>query len=293
MMLNLKYLETFIRVADAGSFNKAADRMFITPSALIKQIRMLEEEVGAELFVRTHRGLYLSESGKSLYQDGRLLLDAADSAVRRAADAGSTGDHVIRIGTSPVTPADTITALWEKAYTAWPQLKMQIVPFQNTPSAVNALFASFGREIDLISGVTDPVHLKYRHCSGMELQKYPVNIAVPFHHPYAGKASIAVSDLLGQQVLLMSRGKMEVMDRIREELSADPAIRIVDFDFYGIDVFNRCEREGALLVTMEFWMRAHPGLKMIPADWDYQIPYGLLYPQNPSDKIRKFLEIIR
>ena len=60
-------LETFIRVADAGSFNKAAEELFISPPAVIKQINLLEAQLGLTLFVRTHRGLKLTEAGKSLY----------------------------------------------------------------------------------------------------------------------------------------------------------------------------------------------------------------------------------
>ena len=62
-------LETFIRVADAGSFNKAAEELFISPPAVIKQINLLEAQLGLTLFVRTHRGLKLTEAGKSLYLD--------------------------------------------------------------------------------------------------------------------------------------------------------------------------------------------------------------------------------
>ena len=56
-------LETFIRVADAGSFNKAAEELFISPPAVIKQINLLEAQLGLTLFVRTHRGLKLTEAG--------------------------------------------------------------------------------------------------------------------------------------------------------------------------------------------------------------------------------------
>lgn len=52
-------LETFLRVADAGSFNKAAEESFITPTAVIKQMNLLEKSLGVTLFVRTHRGLRL------------------------------------------------------------------------------------------------------------------------------------------------------------------------------------------------------------------------------------------
>ena len=62
-------LETFIRVADAGSFNKAAEESYITPTAIIKQINLLEDSLGVKLFKRTRRGLTLTKAGRSMYQD--------------------------------------------------------------------------------------------------------------------------------------------------------------------------------------------------------------------------------
>ena len=48
-------LETFIRAADAGSFSKAAEESYITPTAVIKQINLLEASLDVKLFERTHR----------------------------------------------------------------------------------------------------------------------------------------------------------------------------------------------------------------------------------------------
>lgn len=67
-------IETFIKVADAGSFNKAADELYITPTAVIKQINLLESSLDLVLFERTHRGLILTNAGKSLYQDAKYII---------------------------------------------------------------------------------------------------------------------------------------------------------------------------------------------------------------------------
>lgn len=77
-------LETFLRVADAGSFNKAAEEAYITPTAVIKQINLLESSLDVKLFERTHRGLILTKAGKSLYQDTKYIIQyCKDSVTRR------------------------------------------------------------------------------------------------------------------------------------------------------------------------------------------------------------------
>ena len=62
-------LDTFIRVAEAGSFSKAAQESFITPTAVIKQMNLLESRLGLTLFHRSHQGLSLTRAGRSLLAD--------------------------------------------------------------------------------------------------------------------------------------------------------------------------------------------------------------------------------
>ena len=51
-----------------GSFNKAAEDLYISPPAVIKQINAVESELEVSLFIRTHRGLVLTDAGKSFYK---------------------------------------------------------------------------------------------------------------------------------------------------------------------------------------------------------------------------------
>ena len=65
MMYNPQ-LDTFICVVEAGSFSKAAEELYISAPAVIKQINSLENSLDLQLFERTHRGLIITEAGKSL-----------------------------------------------------------------------------------------------------------------------------------------------------------------------------------------------------------------------------------
>ena len=135
-MLSTKYLETFITTAECGSFRKAGDALYITPSAVIKQIDLLEEEAGVPLFERTHRGLVLTESGESLYNDAKAIEVMLQKAVERARKLARGTAGILYIGTSPITPAEFITEKWEAMYQKLPGMKVQIVPFQNTEKEI-------------------------------------------------------------------------------------------------------------------------------------------------------------
>ena len=98
-------LDTFLRVADAGSFNKAAEESYISPTAVIKQINLLESKLDVKLFERTHRGLTLTKAGKSLYQDTKYIIQYCRDSVTRAKNAMQEDTNTIRIGTTATTPA--------------------------------------------------------------------------------------------------------------------------------------------------------------------------------------------
>ena len=104
-------IETFIKVADAGSFNKAAEKLYITPTAVIKQINLLEKALEVVLFERTHRGLVLTKAGKSLYQDAKYIIRYCKDSVIRAQNAMNEGENIIRIGSSPMTPASCLCTM--------------------------------------------------------------------------------------------------------------------------------------------------------------------------------------
>ena len=80
-------LETFITVAESGSFAKAADKLYISPTAVIKQINILESNLDIKLFNRTHRGLTLTAAGKSLYSDAKYIIRYSHESLERAKNA--------------------------------------------------------------------------------------------------------------------------------------------------------------------------------------------------------------
>lgn len=284
-------LETFLHVADAGSFNKAAEEAYITPTAVIKQINLLEAGLGVQLFQRTHRGLILTKAGKSLYQDTKYIIQYCRDSVVRAKNAMQEDTHIIRIGTSPMTPAQLLMQLWPKIQTHCPDIKFQIIPFENTPENAREILGNLGKNIDVVGGIFDGTMLELRNCAGLELSREPFCCAVSVHHKLAGKDRLTVQDLYDENLLLMRRDWSHYVDALRDELWKNhPRIRIVDFDFYSVDIFNRCENTNDVLLAIPGWASVHPHLKVIPVEWDFSIPYGLLHSPHPSETVERFLK---
>ena len=287
-------LETFLCVAEAGSFNKAAERLYISPPAVIKQINLLEESLDLQLFVRTHRGLILTEAGKSLYQDTKYIIQYCKDSVTRAKNAMQKSENVIRIGTSPMTPAQVLVDLWPKLQDYCPDTKFRLVPFDNTPENAREILANLGQNIDVVAGIFDETMLELRQCAGLELSKEPICCAVSVHHRLAQKESLTISDLYGENLMLMRRNWSHHVDLLRDDIWKNhPQIHIVDFDFYDVAAFNQCENNNCVLMAVENWRYVHPLLKILRVDWDYTIPFGLLHAPKPSAVVKQFMKAVQ
>ena len=211
-------LDTFIHVADAGSFNRAAEESYITPTAVIKQINLLEASLGVKLFERTHRGLILTKAGKSLYQDTKYIIQYCRDSVTRAKNAMQEDTKVIRIGSSPMTPAQLLMQLWPKIQAHCPDMKFQIIPFENTPENAREILGNLGKNIDVVGGIFGETMLDLRRCGGLELSHEPFCCVVSVHHRLAAKDRLKLEDLYGENLMLMRREWSRYVDELRDDM---------------------------------------------------------------------------
>jgi LysR family nitrogen assimilation transcriptional regulator len=90
--MNLKQLETFVHVAELGSFSKAALVLDIAQPALSRQVRALETDLRETLLLRNGRGVTLTEAGKRLFEHGVGILQLVAQARE---DMGATRDEAV------------------------------------------------------------------------------------------------------------------------------------------------------------------------------------------------------
>ena len=285
-------LETFVKVAECGSFTKAADALFVTPTAVMKQINALEKELSVMLFTRTNHGLRITKAGESFLQDARYILEYLSRAAEKAREIeGGENRNSIRIGTSVMTPAKFILDVWSEVQSRMPTLKIELIPFENNPVNSVEILRNLGQHIDVVAGLYDDEFLKDRRCLAAHMYDKKIILAVPVTHALSAERLITPQKIVGRKVLFIRRGWNRYIDELRDNLEA-AGVQTEDFAMFNITAYNRAVAENTPIITVEGWEDVHPLLKLIPASWGNSIPFGVFYSLKPTRLVKKFVDLL-
>jgi LysR family transcriptional activator of glutamate synthase operon len=202
--VELRQVRAFVEVARTGSFARAADVLHVGKSALSKQIRLLETELGAPLFVRGggRREAQLTDAGEAFLPEAVTIVKAVDQGfehVRRV--SGSGGGHVNFV----------IAQGWE----TWPEWQMMIAGFRQAHPDITLHLRSERSLAPMMeavgSGAADVAVMWF--ISGVppsqpgviveELHGEPVGFMVPPGHRLDGVETVSMDELRDERFLLM------------------------------------------------------------------------------------------
>ncbi|MGW5472771.1 LysR family transcriptional regulator [Streptomyces chartreusis] len=190
MDLDLRKLRYFVAVAEELHFGRAAERLHIAQPVLSRQIRSLEDELGAEVFYRGRRGTLLTPAGKQLLEDAVPLLASAQALVRRV-KSSAQGTQSLTIGFMPgitVTPAMI-------AFTALhPDVDVRLL--RTTWEDQVAVLLDGRADVGIVRLPIDRQGLQVH-----PLFQEPRVVMVPVGHRLADRRSVAVKDLAAEHLL--------------------------------------------------------------------------------------------
>ena len=285
-------LKTFVTVADCGSFNQAAEKLYLSPPSVMKQINALEKHLNLTLLNRTNQGIRLTSAGQIIYRHAKALFAYSEQAIAEAHKEEERYSTTFCIGSSTLYPCKPFMDLWYQVNQVLPGYRLHIVPFEDDHQGILSEIGAMGEKYDFLVGVCDSKQWLER-CNFYQLGTVQHCIAVSREHPLAAKKRLTIEDLYGQTLMMVKRGDSSIVNEIRNEIERHPQIRIEDTaQFYDMEVFNRCAQTTNAMVTLQCWENVHPGLVTLPMDWDYPIPFGLLYSKQPEPDILKFLDAV-
>ncbi|UPL15488.1 LysR substrate-binding domain-containing protein [Microbacterium galbinum] len=124
--MELQQMRYVVEVAATRSFTRAAERCFVTQSALSHQIAALERELGQRLFIRSSRGVRLTEAGEAFLPPARSALASAQQAVDAVAAEPDQLDGTVRIGIIPTVVAVRVPRLLASFRAAHPAVRVEL-----------------------------------------------------------------------------------------------------------------------------------------------------------------------
>lgn len=287
-------LDTFICAADSGSFNRAAELLFISPTAVMKQINSLENHLEIKLFHRTKSGIELTDAGRCIYRNAKQIIALSGNAVNEARKISAREKSVIRVGSSLMNPSRYLIDVWQPISSRHPEFSLRIIPFDDNYNDRDSIVHFIGTKVDMIVCTNDFESWKQMG-NFLPLGRFFFCCTMPLDHPLASRKLLHPEDLQGETIFTIREGNSAIVDRIRRDLRAgfpDICLDTVG-DYYDMNTFNLCEQRGIILLSLESWKEVHPSLVTIPVAWDYAMPYGIFYPLSPSKDIASFIDCIK
>ncbi|MCP5546764.1 MAG: LysR family transcriptional regulator [Akkermansiaceae bacterium] len=194
--MEIRQLRNFVAVADAGGISAAARALRLTQPALSRQMKALEEEIGAALFERTARSVRLTPAGGLLAAEARKLLRFADGLPEKIRTAA--GGIPLRVGYAPSLAGNFLPAAIERFTQCHPRARVRLSDL----SSAEMMDALAEDKLDLIVAAPTSTHDAIRW---VPLRSYGWQVVMHIDHPLAKLDLVSPGDLHDQRLLLYDR----------------------------------------------------------------------------------------
>ncbi|MDX6529759.1 MAG: hypothetical protein QOH41_2049 [Blastocatellia bacterium] len=291
--MDIRQLKAFVAIAESGTFTAGAARVHVTQAAISMQIRQLETETHAQLFIRAPRRVILTEAGEKLLERAYTILREHSAALEEL--AALTGAHRgrLRIGSaSAMVSADPLPQILREVRQTYEGVETSVVS-GTSESLVKQVLAG---ELDA-AFVSLPVDARGVQTELLN-EDYLVAIASP-RHPLAKQKIVSAYALAGEKLILGESGgntrrlidqffaQAGVSLKVCMELSRLAAIkRMVEEDMgVGIVPLQSVQQEVASGKLVRWWIEG--------AQINWQLGVARLIGGYESPIHQKFLQLCR
>ncbi|MCA1577602.1 MAG: LysR family transcriptional regulator [Acidobacteria bacterium] len=240
--MEIRQLRAFVAIAETGTFTAGALRVHVTQAAISMQIRQLESEIGARVFVRAPRHVILTEAGEQLLRRARHILREHDAALDEIAELAGAERGRLRIGSaSAMVLTEHLPAILKDLRRQHPAAEISVTS-GTSEVLVDQILAG---EVDIafVSLPVDMRGIKTERLSEDQL----VAVASP-QHRLAKQKTISAYTLAGERLILGERGgntrrlidqffaQAGVSIRVAMELSRQQAIKRMVEEDMGVGI---------------------------------------------------------
>lgn len=215
--MELRSLNTFVQVAESGSFTRAGEILGYSQPTISTQIRHLELELGVKLFDRIGHTVRLTQEGREVLPNAQRICQMCQEFTMGQKLHG-TVHGVVRVGM-----ADSLaSALLQKGFSGfraqYPHISIKI----ETAGTTELFRLLDHNEVDAVCTLDSRIYNTNYVVANEE--KVGVHVVVPADHPLSSKQKVSILDLLQYPLLLTERGMS--YRRILEEQLAQQSVEL-------------------------------------------------------------------
>lgn len=196
--MKLEQLFHFLAVVKNGSINKAAHDLYISQSSLSRSIRLLEEEMGDDLLIRTSQGISLTPFGNEVYRVADIVCSNYTLIERFKVEKPSSAKLKMRISTHSLTFAEyAFTQLYKKYEDCDPLFALVHQPISQSIFDVKTGTSDLG--ISMVTSAAKESTAKIMLSSQLDytpIVRLPMEAMLGINHPLANRKSISINDLM-------------------------------------------------------------------------------------------------
>jgi DNA-binding transcriptional LysR family regulator len=193
----LAQVEAFVTVAREGSVSRAAERLFLTQPALTARLQSLERDVGASLFLRTSRGMRLSEAGHAFLPYAVRALETLVDGRRQVDALERGGGGQLALGAAPAVSTYVLPRVLKRFAATHPRIAVSV----RTGHSEEILAQVLAEQVDV--GLVRT--LRHREIESTLLYEDRLVLVVTPDHPFARAKSIEMDALQEEQLILFDR----------------------------------------------------------------------------------------
>jgi DNA-binding transcriptional LysR family regulator len=172
-------LEYMIKIAEENNITKAAEKLYITQSALNQQLLKLEKELGTQLFVRSRSNWHLTQAGEIYIENAKKMIQIKKETYNRINDIVDTKKGIITLGLTPERGTEMFAAIYPTFYKKYPAIKIE--PIELTVKQQQYEIAQGKIDIGFLTlQSSQKTNDEYIHICSEE-----IILGVPISHPLA------------------------------------------------------------------------------------------------------------
>jgi LysR family cyn operon transcriptional activator len=231
-MIELWQLRTFVAVAETLSFTKASEKLYLTQSAVSHQIKALEEELGAPLFIRAKSGVILTDAGEMALDYAVRILNEAEEMREKVGGRERALAGRVRVAAATQALVYLFAPLFEEFMDSFETVELVFRTTVSTEQTVE----------DILEGVADVGFASFAVYSPVlqveELFEDELVLVVGKKHRFAKETAISVKQLEKEKWILFERGASirRATDDFFKKVKIEPETALESNDTYFVKI---------------------------------------------------------